>query len=259
MEQLATVVREWTGAALDLLFPPCCLVCGEVGGGARPSLCDACWGSIVRLAPPWCVVCGRPFSAFDGPRAGIDRPDGLVDVCGACRRRRPKFTYARSAALYEGAMREALHAFKFSGKTALAGPLGDLLVEACGAGLPLPPDLVVPVPLHRARERERGFNQAALLARRVARGLDVPFGGRVVRRVRPTRAQADLSGAERRKNVRGAFAARAGAAPCGRHVLLIDDVLTTGTTVSECARVLIDEGALTVGVLTVARVAETAI
>ncbi len=247
MEHVATVVR----AAFDLLFPPRCLVCGG-SGGPHPSMCGACWRSIPRLTPPWCAICGRPFWTLDPRGAATGAPSA---VCGACRRRRPAFTWGRSATLYDAAVREALHAFKFSGKTALAAPLGDLLVEVCASGLPVAPDLVVPVPLHRARERERGFNQAGLLARRVARRLGAPLGTRALRRVRSTRAQADLGGAERRTNVRGAFAARTAAALAGRHVLLVDDVLTTGATVSECARVLIDAGALTVGALTVARVA----
>jgi ComF family protein len=247
MEHVATVVR----AAVDLLFPPVCLVCGEPGG-RRPALCEACGRSIVRLAPPWCAVCGRPFWTLAGESVPPASP--AAQVCGPCRSRRPGFTYARSAAAYEGTVREALHAFKFSGKTALAGPLGDLLLETCARGVPVAPDLVVPVPLHPARERERGFNQAALLARRVARGLGVPLDVRALRRVRATRAQTDLSGAERRANVRGAFAVRDRANLAGRHVLLVDDVLTTGATISACARALLDAGATTVGALTVARV-----
>ena len=249
MEHVATVVR----AAFDLLFPPLCLVCGQPGAADRPSLCDACWRSIVRLGPPWCALCGRPFWILDAAGARLDG-HAPADLCGACRRHRPAFTYGRSATLYGGAVREALHAFKFSGKTALAAPLGDLLHDACALGLPLAPHLVVPVPLHRGRERERGFNQAALLAGRVARRLGAPVATRVLCRVRSTRAQADLSGVERRTNVRGAFAVRDRAVLAERHVLLVDDVLTTGATVSECARVLIDAGALTVGALTVARV-----
>ena len=250
MEHLAGIVREWTGAAVDLLFPPLCLACGGWAGDRRP-LCDGCRQSIIRLRPPWCATCGRPFWTF--AEAEGDRESPAAELCGPCRLHPPRFTYSRSAALYEGPVREALHALKFSGKTALAAPLGDLLLTACAAGLPAAPDLVVPVPLHRARERERGFNQAVLLGRRLARGLAVPFGGRALRRVRSTRPQAELSAVERRANVRGAFMVRPAAALRGRHVLLVDDVLTTGATVSECAQVVLAAGAASVGVLTVAR------
>ena len=198
-------------------------------------------------------MCGTPFGSFGDSAAGMGGAGSPVDICGACRQRKPVFTYARSAGRYDGALREALHAFKFSGKTTLAVPLAELIAEQCAGALPAPVDLVVAVPLHRARERERGFNQSALLAARLARALDAPFQGRALRRVRATLAQADLTGRERRDNVRGAFAADRDAVT-GRHVLLVDDVLTTGATVSECARVLMAAGAASVGIVTVARV-----
>ena len=118
-------------------------------------------------------------------------------------------------------------------------------------------DVIVPVPLHRARERERGFNQAALLARRIGRRLAVPTRPRWLARIRPTRPQSELSAGERRANVRGAF--RASRRVAGRHVLVVDDILTTGATVDACARALRDAGAQRVGVLTVARVLHAAV
>jgi ComF family protein len=153
-------------------------------------------------------------------------------------------------------MREALHAFKFAGKSSLAGPLGDLLAEVGAALLPREDvDCLVPVPLHPLREAERGFNQSLLLARRVSRRWGIPVADGVLKRVRVTRPQTDLSARERRANVRGAFAFRRAEAMAGAHLLLIDDILTTGATVSECARVLLCEGrARAVGVLAVARV-----
>ncbi len=254
VEHLALVVREWTGAAVDLLFPPLCPACGEPGGDDRRGpLCGRCWRAIVRLRPPWCAICGRPFGSFEpGPSAA---GDGVGERCAGCMRRRPPFTYARSATAYDGVVREALHAFKFGGATGLAAPLAELMLEACAEHLPVMPDLVVPVPLHRARRRARGFNQAVLLARRVARGLGVPTAARALARTRATHAQSDLPSVERAANVRGAFAVRERAALDGRHVLLVDDVLTTGATVAECARVALAAGARTAGVLTVARVA----
>jgi ComF family protein len=201
-----------------------------------------------RIDPPWCEVCGVPFPTF-APAASHAIAAGQ---CGLCTTRRPAFTYARSAGLYEGTLREAVHAFKFAGKTALARVLTELAIEQCGEALRVLPDVVVPVPLHRSRQRERGFNQSALLAAGIARRLAVPCSGPLLRRRRPTRAQSDLSAGERRANVRGAFVASGGVA--GRHVLVVDDVLTTGATVSECAHALLGAGAVTVGVLTVARV-----
>jgi ComF family protein len=235
---------------------------------ARLPLCERCWNSIAWLRPPWCAVCGNPFTVFpDRAAACASTQDAsrnreatdlrnreATDLCGTCRTRPPLFTYARSGARYEGTLRDVLHAFKFSRKVALVSPLSEVVLAGRADAASRPVDIVVPVPLHRARERERGYNQASLLARRVARSLEAAFGERVLRRVRATAAQADLSGAERIANVRGAFALRDGEAVRGRHVAVVDDVLTTGATVFECARMLRAGGAASVGILTVARV-----
>jgi ComF family protein len=151
-------------------------------------------------------------------------------------------------------VREALHALKFRGERRLANPLGDLLAEV-GEALSTTPELLVPVPLHQARERERGFNQAALIARRLGRAWHVPVHLDVLRRVSATRPQTELTAAERRANVHRAFRLIGPEVVAGCHVALIDDVMTTGATVRECARRLREGGASTVGVLTVARAA----
>jgi ComF family protein len=193
-----------------------------------------------RLEPPWCRCCGTPL--------------GIAGLCGPCRQRRPRFAYARAAARYGGLVREAIHALKFKGRRGLAEPLGDLLAGLGVDALPgSRPDLLVPVPLHRRRERERGYNQAVLVARRLERAWDVPVAVGVLARVLATAPQADLDAPARRRNVRGAFAVVRPAAVVDRHVVLVDDVLTTGATVGECARRLARAGAAVVGVLTVAR------
>jgi len=152
-------------------------------------------------------------------------------------------------------VREALHAFKFRGRRALAAPLGDLLVETVQGRLPAgAPALLVPVPLHPRRERERGFNQASLLARRLGRAWRVPVRDDVVVRAVATPSQTELDARARRANVRDAFRLRRPEVIAGRHVVLVDDILTTGATLSECARCLRAGGAATVGALTVARV-----
>jgi ComF family protein len=152
-------------------------------------------------------------------------------------------------------VREALHALKFRGKHALARPLGDLLAEEGARMVPTEAvDCLLPVPLHPRREAERGFNQSGLLARRLGWRWGIPVIEGALRRRVPTRSQTELSGDERRRNVSGAFILRHPGAVAGRHVLLIDDILTTGATVSECARILLAGGAAIVGVLTVARV-----
>jgi ComF family protein len=145
---------------------------------------------------------------------------------------------------------------KFGRRPALARPLAALLLEQCAAAVP-PGAVLVPVPLARARERERGFNQAALVAERLARGLGAPFRPRWLARARATAPQTDLDAAARRANVRGAFVASTAAA--GADVVLVDDVLTTGATAGECARALRAAGVRSVGVLTVARVSYAAV
>ena len=251
------MLSDFTQAALDLLFPALCPLCQTtLGPDRRDPLCGSCWRAITRLGRPRCHVCGAApplaMTVDDASAAAVPaRP------CPTCVADPPPYDYARSAAIFEGALREALHALKFSGKRALARPLGDLAAEHCVATLVEKIEAVVPVPLAREREHERGFNQAELLARRVARRLGVPARPRWLVRVRATRPQSDLAAAERRANVRGAF--RAGPDVAGRHVLVVDDVLTTGATLGECAQALRAGGARRVGVLTVARVPHPAV
>jgi predicted amidophosphoribosyltransferase len=177
-------------AALDLLFPALCPLCETpLGDGRRDPLCGACWRAIARLRGPRCPLCGLPEVA------AAPEPAGGGSACAACTVRPPAFDYACAAAAYAGTLREALHAFKFGGRRALARPLAALIVEECRP--PVAIDALVPVPLAPGRERERGFNQARLLAERLARALAVPVQPRWLRRARPTRPQSELGAGER--------------------------------------------------------------
>jgi ComF family protein len=241
-------------ALVDLLLPPFCAVCDAVlQDGRRDPLCGACWRNVERVTPPLCAVCGLPLGRYrTSPPPAVDRSP--TARCGPCRARPPAFAYARSAATYDEVVREALHAFKFRGQRALAAPLGDLIAETGLETLPVAaPDLLIPVPLFPGRERTRGFNQAALLARRVGRSWGLPVHRDVLVRAIDTRAQTELTGRERRQNVRGAFRVRRPDTVAGRHVIVVDDILTTGSTAGACALALYRAGAATVGVLTVAR------
>jgi ComF family protein len=238
---------SWATAALDLLYPSLCPVCDmALGPGRRDPLCRVCWTAFERIEPPGCRTCGLPFPSFDRALAVASL------LCHACAAAPPSFDYARAAGAYAGALREALHAFKFGGKRALARPLGDLVLEQCGGLLGPHVDALVAVPLTRARERERGFNQAALLASHLASASGLPDKPRWLSRRHGTRSQTELTAAERRANVAGAFVAAPRVA--GAHVVVVDDILTTGATVGECARALRGAGARAVGVVAVARV-----
>jgi len=266
-------MRSWALAALDLLYPALCPLCEAVlDAGRRDPLCGACWTAMPALTPPLCARCGAPAGPPDAlaPMSGDARradapaveasppappapPAGgpRSTICGACLVEPPPWDWARAAAPYTGPVREALHALKFHGRRALAAPLGDLLVARCGDAAAAA-DALVPVPLAGARERERGFNQAALLAERAAPALGRPVRAGWLTRARATAPQSELGAAARRANVRGAFRAAPGVA--GRHVAVVDDVMTTGATAAECARALRAAGARAVGVLVVARV-----
>lgn len=240
-------MNAWATAALDLLYPALCPVCARgLGPGRRDPLCRECWTAIERIEPPFCETCGLPLPSFDPPAFTVPAR------CHACLRAAPLFDYARAAGAYSGSLRDALHALKFGGNRALARPLSALVLEQCGALLGPHVDALVPVPLALERERERGFNQAALLAAHLAAASGLPWKPRWLSRRRGTRPQTELTAGERRANVARAFAAspRAG----GAHVVLVDDILTTGATAAECARTLRAAGARAVGVLAVARV-----
>jgi len=223
---------------VDLFFPPACLVCRTPGPDA---LCRSCTDSFRLIRPPVCDRCGRPLRG----------PPDLLFICMFCRRRHLHFRHARAVGIYDGPLRDAVHALKFRRRAELGEPLGRLMADLAAADPVLRGcDLVVPIPLHVDRLAERGFNQAEVLAQEVAVALDRPLASRVLTRVRATQAQSVLLLPERRANVRGAFAA----APVSvRRVLLVDDVLSTGFTAAACAQALRGAGAHEVVVLTLAR------
>ena len=239
-------MTDFLDTILHWVYPVDCVACGKPAIDRRlPSFCRPCWESIRPIEAPVCPRCGRPFAS----RLALTLSPG--HLCGPCRERPPVFDQALSPYRYEGVLEQAIRLYKFRGRTTLAAPLADLMLVWM-ARIP-PSDLVIPVPLHPSRLREREFNQALLLADRVARHLGLPCSFEHLIRVRATRPQTELNQAERSRNVRRAFAVRQPACLEGRRVLLIDDVLTTGATLNECAKVLRSAGVETVSVLTLAR------
>lgn len=232
---------------LDLLLPPRCGRCG-VDVPADATLCLACWNAVTFIGQPLCEICGLPFEI---------RPFGRA-VCGGCLANPPVFDRARSSVVYDDATRPLILSFKHGDRLILA-PLFAAWMLRAGAGLLEEADLIIPVPLHRWRLLSRRYNQAAVLAHALGRLSGVNVVDSLLLRTRQTPSQGRKSAAQRTLNVRGAFALRNN---CGgvaevikeRRIVLVDDVFTTGATVSACTRVLRRSGAMSVDVLTLARV-----
>jgi len=210
-------------------------------------VCQSCWDSVKLIEAPFCGVCGYAF-----PSKAIF---GEAALCGACRRGLYRFDVARAWAPFQDSVKEIIHQLKYGCHPSLARPLAARLASTYEAHRQrLQADWLIPVPLHPARMRERGFNQSGEIARHFSRLVGVPLARHWLSRARPTKVQAGLTRRERRHNVSGAFEMSKGSEIRGRTVLVIDDVFTTGATLNECARILRQSGAARIAVLTVARV-----
>jgi ComF family protein len=229
----------------NFFFPPKCPLCGiSLGENGADLPCPVCLAGIKVFSHPRCPRCGLGF----GETAAEDH------LCSGCLTKEQSFTRARALGPYEGLLEEAISRFKYRGSLRLAKVLGALLAEYKDPDFPFSGfDLVLPVPLHPRRLRQRGFNQSLLLARRISRRHSIPLDFVALQRSRPTQPQIHLSGSEREKNIRGAFEVLRPERIAQKHILLIDDVFTTGATVDECSRVLLKAGAKQVDVLTLTR------
>ncbi len=236
------MIRRVGRLILDVLLPPACLACGTAVDEPG-ALCPVCWGKVAFIAAPACACCGLPF--------GIEAGEGAL--CASCLAEPPPFARARAVFLYDDGSKPLVLRFKHGDRTDAAPAFGRWMARA-GADLLAEAEAILPVPLHRWRLFRRRYNQAALLAHELARLSGVPAQVLALRRARRTPPQGQMSREARRRNVRGAFLLADPAAVAGRRVLLVDDVLTSGATVGECARVLLAGGATAVDVLTLARV-----
>lgn len=239
-------VRQFFSALLDVLLPPVCHVCHTfIPDAGTLHICPACYDRLPPVQSPLCPICGIPFVGKGGDHR-----------CGACLTHHPHFDTARAPFLYEGAVRDLIHRFKYGRMTHLRKPLALLMLEGFARfEAVVPSHLIVPVPLHSSRLRQRGFNQAVLLGSLLSRRLSLPLEANALVRTRPTEPQIELPALERRLNVKGAFTVTRPAAVAGKRVLLLDDVMTTGSTLDECAQVLKKAGAAEVMAITVARTA----
>ncbi len=238
------MIRSAMSGAIDLIYPRFCAVCdGSVEYGLR-YLCWDCLANVDKVQPPFCSVCGDP----------VDGMIGHEYICSWCSERRPYFDVARSAVRYCGGMKKIMHAFKYENASYLSKDLASLLVacvdthysNACF-------DAVVFVPLHASKERNRTYNQSYLLAKDLASKMGLPVVSTCLKRVRETKTQTGMSARQRMWNVRDAFDVKWSEWVEGRRFLMVDDVMTTGATVDECAKVLKQAGAAGVSVITVAR------
>ena len=266
-------------AFMDALFPARCLACGDFfhptdgagsdgddpgpgpGSAIKPlvfsqalsrHVCAGCAADFRPVEPPLCTRCGLMFRGREGPD----------HACGHCLAAPPRFAMARSFGVYDGVLLTLVHKFKYNGKIGLADPLGRLLFDEFRRHWqPGGIDVVAPVPLHIRRFRKRGYNQAHLLIRNWRRWAGEPGGGRreivvareILTRSRRTDHQVGKTREERDANIRGAFSVPRPDRIAGRRVLLVDDVMTTGSTADECARVLLSAGAGRVDLLTLAQ------
>jgi len=234
-------------AFLDVLFPRACVGCGQAAGDDYDYLCWDCLRDLTIIQFPFCSVCGDPVDGWvEGPFE-----------CPACSRSRPSFVRARSAVRYVGAMQAAIRAFKYQGATWLCRDLTTCLLACVEVQfVEVVIDTISWVPLAPDRERERSYNQAQLLARNLARRWQRP--GRLpamasLRRIRSTPTQTHLTASQRVANVAQSFSVEKTFQPAGKRILLVDDVMTTGATLNECARTLKKAGAEAVYAVTVAR------
>lgn len=228
----------------DIVFPLRCIACGAVVIEEDICFCPDCFAGIKFIRSPICSCCGVPF-------AGTGEKD---HICGECLQLSPAFSAVRAVGQYETVLMDVVHKFKYGGKTAVGEKLGKLM-----AGFSYPAfnimdySLIMPVPLHPRRLRQRGFNQAVILAREISRRFSIALDFSSLKRVVFTNPQVSLGKEEREANVKAAFAVADPGKIIDQKIILVDDVLTTGSTVKECARALLKHKAEQVAVLTLAR------
>jgi len=247
-------VNQMISKLVDGLYPPVCVLCGESGQAGYDNnrgtyttgvdICRACQQDLAQNNPA-CYQCGIPLPAAES---------NSRLCCADCLQSPPGFTRALAPFLYQWPLDRLVQAFKFQGDLVVGRVLSGLMQEnienLANAAVP---DAIIPIPLHRSRQQQRGFNQAGLLAADLAKGLGIPLHENILLRGKLRLPQAELDAKARKKNIRGVFALNPGAEKLPAHVVLVDDVMTTGSTLSEAARVLLVSGVERVDCWVIAR------
>lgn len=243
LERLPALAAQLLRETLLLIYPPTCAGCA-LALTSDKLFCPDCFSTLDLISEPYCPLCGIPYTA----------EATTSHLCSDCFESVYRFDRARAAGFYQGLLREIIHRFKYGGQTFLVWPLARVLIDPARELTRLHGiDVVIPVPLHYRRLRQRGFNQSSLLARGLGSLLKISVDYSSLKRTRWTEPQIGLSRNQRAVNVKGAFSLKAAEKIKGKGILLVDDVFTTGETVNQCVRVLNDGGASEVVVLTVAR------
>ena len=236
-------IMKFRSTLFQFFLPPQCPCCEKFLEEGQQGVCSNCLSEIRWIVPPFCSICGIPFISKE--------IEG--HPCGACMTHRKYFTIARALGAFEGSLQEAIYRWKYEGKTHLTPFLAEWMAEGLNRYWgPDSLDLLIPVPLHPQRLRQRGFNQALLLVKELSRRTGIPYPKTILQKKKSTIPQVNLSGVEREKEVRGTFHVIGREELLGKSVLLVDDVYTTGATVNECSKVLLRGGAERVDVLTLA-------
>lgn len=238
-----TNLRRALSAGIDLFLPPVCLLCGQLlpPGFDPQEFCAECQATMPPMGRSHCRCCSQPFPASSSQH-----------LCATCLQRPPAFSIVHAACTYQESVKDAIHQLKYRNKVYLAEPLGKLLgksLEVAEAGFK--PDCIIPVPLHPGRLKKRGYNQALEISRPLARKIQVPINTTLLHRTLKTPPQQGLTAAERRRNLRNAFIVTT--TTSARNILLVDDVMTTGETVRECCRVLMENNIAEVQVAVIGR------
>lgn len=223
-------------SSLNLIYPTSCPICqGNADNFLTSPICKGCWEKIKPHTGHSCQICAKPLS------------EEYMEICADCHNHMPHYSQALSFTTFEGTIREAIHLYKYSSLTRFADAISSLM---CNLEIPAA-DIMIPVPITKKRLKERGFNQSLLLARKLGKKYNIPVQFNLLAKVKETGQQALLKGTERRLALKGAF--KPTKKIDGQRIILVDDVMTTGTTINECAKTLIEGGASMVYAIVAAR------